>query len=134
MIKQWKQVKDGFNKAFNIKTNDKPNAFIPDEDRRLCYKLLQEELDEYLDAMVKADMVKIADALIDIQYVLIGACLKHGITYELFEKLFDEVHASNMSKLDDNGNPILREDGKVLKGKGYFKPNLKAIISKYLNK
>ena len=132
MSKQWKQVKKGFNKAFNIKTNEKPNAFIPDEDRRLCYKLLQEELDEYWDAMVKGDIVGIADALIDIQYVLIGAFEKHGINEECFEELFDEVHASNMSKLDDNGNPITREDGKVLKGKGYFKPNLKKIIDKYL--
>ena len=129
MRNQWLLVKL-FNKAFKVKESVKPTPRIPDNNRNLSHRLLQEELDEYWEAMVKADMVKIADALIDIQYVLIGAMIKHGIDFELFEKLFQEVHDSNMSKLDDSGEPITRDDGKVLKGKGYFKPNLSEILNK----
>ena len=71
-------------------------------------------------------MVEVADALTDILYVTYGAGVAFGIN---LDKCFDEVHNSNMSKLDNNGNAIFNEKGKVMKGPNYFKPNLKKYIN-----
>jgi hypothetical protein len=117
-----------FNKAFNVPEQKQQNPNIPDLDRLLYYKLTREENEEYLDAVIARDMVEVADALTDELYVLIGKFRKHGINSETAQKLFDEVHRSNMSKLDQKGKPILREDGKVLKGAGYFKPDIKGAL------
>jgi predicted HAD superfamily Cof-like phosphohydrolase len=117
-----------FNKAFNVPEQKKQNPNIPDLDRLLYYKLTREENEEYLDAVIARDMVEVADALTDELYILIGKFRKHGIDSETAQKLFDEVHRSNMSKLDQKGKPILREDGKVLKGSGYFKPDIKGVL------
>ena len=117
-----------FNKAFNVPEQKKQNPNIPDLDRLLYYKLTREENEEYLDAVISRDMVEVADALTDELYILIGKFRKHGIDSETAQKLFDEVHRSNMSKLDLEGKPILREDGKVLKGAGYFKPDIKGAL------
>jgi len=117
-----------FNKAFNVPEQKKQNPNIPDLDRLLYYKLTREENEEYLDAVIARDMVEVADALTDELYILIGKFRKHGIDSETAQKLFDEVHRSNMSKLDLEGKPILREDGKVLKGAGYFKPDIKGAL------
>lgn len=117
-----------FNKAFNVPEQKKQNPNIPDLDRLLYYKLTREENEEYLDAVIARDMVEVADALTDELYILIGKFRKHGIDSETAQKLFDEVHRSNMSKLDLEGKPILREDGKVLKGSGYFKPDIKGAL------
>ena len=117
-----------FNKAFNVPEQKQQNPNIPDLDRLLYYKLTREENEEYLDAVIARDMVEVADALTDELYVLIGKFRKHGIDSETAQKLFDEVHRSNMSKLDQKGKPILREDGKVLKGAGYFKPDIKGAL------
>lgn len=120
-----------FNKAFNVKEQETPSARILDDDKSLCYKLMTEELEEYWHSMVKGDIVEVCDALIDMQYVLLGMFRKHGISLETIEKMFDEVHASNMSKLGDDGKPILRDDGKILKGKNYFKPNLEQYLERF---
>ena len=117
-----------FNKAFNVPEQKQQNPNIPDLDRLLYYKLTREENEEYLDAVIARDMIEVADALTDELYVLIGKFRKHGIDSETAQKLFDEVHLSNMSKLDQKGKPILREDGKVLKGAGYFKPDIKGAL------
>ena len=74
-------------------------------------------------------MVEIADALGDQLYILCGTILKHGLQHKI-EEVFDEIHRSNMSKLDEQGKPIFREDGKVLKGNDYFKPDIKKILGK----
>jgi predicted HAD superfamily Cof-like phosphohydrolase len=88
---------------------------------------MKEENEEYLDAAKNGDLVEIADALGDQLYILCGTILKHGLQYKIAE-VFDEIQRSNMSKLDADGNPIYREDGKVLKSELYFKPNIKAIL------
>ena len=62
-------------------------------------------------------------------YILCGSILSHGLQ-DVIEDIFEEIQRSNMSKLDNKGNPIYREDGKVLKSKKYFKPNIKAILKK----
>ena len=94
---------------------------------QLRVDLIAEELNELVDALADDDMVEIADALTDILYVTYGAGVAFGIE---LDPCFHEVHRSNMSKLDEYGKPIYREDGKVLKGPGYSKPDLTPIILK----
>jgi predicted HAD superfamily Cof-like phosphohydrolase len=107
-----------------------PHA-IPAMDRcDLRVRLLQEELDELREGIENQDIVEIFDALCDLQYVLDGTFLEFGLMYDK-QLGMDEVHRSNMSKLDDQGNPIYREsDGKVLKGPNYSPPDLKSIIER----
>lgn len=96
---------------------------------KLRYDLMAEENDEYLEACEKGSLVEIADALGDQLYILCGTILKHGMQH-IIEDVFDEIQASNMSKLGKDGKPVFRADGKILKGEDYFKPN----ISKFINK
>ena len=93
--------------------------------RELRLELIQEELDELAQAVEDRDMVQIADALTDLLYVIYGAGHAFGID---LDECFQEVHSSNMSKLGPNGKPIHREDGKVMKGPGYFEPDLEGIL------
>lgn len=94
---------------------------------KLRYELMKEENDEYMQACVIGDDVEIADALGDKLYILIGTIIAHGLEDKI-EDIFNEIHASNMSKLGDNGAPIYREDGKILKGPNFFRPNLTKIL------
>ena len=101
---------------------------IPSEDvKNLRIELIREELDELKQAIAENDLVEIADALTDILYVTYGAGHSFGLN---LDECFREVQASNMSKLDSEGNPIYREDGKILKGEYYFPPNLKKVIER----
>ena len=93
--------------------------------RELRIELIQEELEELSDAVADRDMVQIADALTDLLYVVYGAGHSFGID---LDECFQEVHASNMSKLGEDGRPIYREDGKVLKGPSFFEPDLEGIL------
>ena len=97
-----------------------------DKINKLRLSLIEEELDELKDAMDKKDLVEIADALTDILYVTYGAGHAFGID---LDKCFDEVQNSNMSKLDENGKPIYNENGKVMKGPNYFKPDLSKFVN-----
>lgn len=127
MEKQIKQVME-FYEAFNMPIPE-TMRFLHKERALLRHKLIQEEVGELLDASMSSGgtLVDVADAITDCFYILIGTALEYGIADKL-PALFDEVHESNMSKLDENGKPIYREDGKVMKGPGYKKPNLKDII------
>jgi predicted HAD superfamily Cof-like phosphohydrolase len=89
---------------------------------------MKEENDEYLEACEKNSLVEIGDALGDQLYILCGTILKHGMQDVIID-VFNEIQASNMSKLGPDGQPILREDGKILKGPEYFKPNLSKFIN-----
>ena len=101
-------------------------ATLPNEKtRNLRYELIREELEELLDAINKENLVEIADALTDILYVTYGAGHAFGID---LDTCYTEVHRSNMSKLGQDGKPIHREDGKVMKGPGYSPPNLIPVI------
>lgn len=93
--------------------------------RQLRYDLIKEELGELREAFEKEDEVEVADALTDLLYVVYGAGHAFGIP---LDKCFEEVHASNMSKLGEDGQPIYREDGKVLKGPRYFAPMLEPVL------
>jgi predicted HAD superfamily Cof-like phosphohydrolase len=90
---------------------------------------MKEENEEYLEAALNNDIVEIADALGDQLYILCGTILRHGLQDKIVE-VFEEIQRSNMSKLDADGKPIYREDGKVLKSDRYFKPNIAAILTK----
>jgi len=92
----------------------------------------KEELLEYLEACNNDDLVEITDALADQLYILLGTMVAHGMG-DIIEDVFDEVHRSNMSKLGEDGKPIYREDGKILKGPDYFHPNLKEILDEQTN-
>ena len=101
---------------------------IPDKSvTDLRIKLSQEELNEYEEAVNNKDLVEVADALTDRLYVLLGDFLAHGMQ-DLLEPLFDEVQASNMSKLTKDGQVLRREDGKILKSDQFFQPNLQKVI------
>ena len=93
--------------------------------RDLRVDLIAEELEELELAMTNKDIIEVADALTDLLYVVYGAGHAFGID---LDECFGEVHESNMSKLGEDGRPIHREDGKVLKGPHYAPPDLKRII------
>lgn len=118
-----------FNEAFKIKYSKNQKADLDESTIELRYRLMQEENDEYLEAARKKDLVEIADALGDKLYILCGTILAHGLQDKIVE-VFDEIQRSNMSKLSSDGTPVIREDGKILKGPNYFKPNIKSILEK----
>ena len=115
-----------FHTAFNM-PDPQDYKQLTQEQYELRHRLLEEENNEYLEACGHDDLVGIADALGDQLYIIYGTILKHGLQNRI-EEVFTEIHRSNMSKLDENGKPILREDGKILKGKSYFKPNILKIL------
>ena len=119
-----------FHDVFQIGNESSPKVDVGSEVYMLRYNLMREENDEYLDACRQGDLVEVADALGDQLYILCGTILKHGLQHKI-EEVFDEIQRSNMSKLDSNGRPIFREDGKILKGENYFKPNIKEILDDY---
>ena len=126
MKKQIEHVRE-FHNAFGIKNLDKPNSNLSKEVFLLRHRLMHEENEEYLEACKNGDLVEIADALGDMMYILCGTILSHGLQDKI-ELIFDEIQRSNMSKLDVDGKPIYREDGKVMKGPNYFKPNIKQYL------
>ena len=116
-----------FNKTYKVGEAPAKPTVLSHKETQLRFDLAFEELKEYEEAAHLGDLVEIADALGDQLYILCGTILRHGMAH-IIEDVFNEIHASNMSKRDKNGNPIFREDGKVLKGENYFKPNLKRIV------
>ena len=113
-----------FMKTFGQEVKNKP-SFSTDKINKLRLDLIKEELIELNEAMKNKDLLEVADALTDILYVTYGAGHAFGID---LDKCFEEVQNSNMSKLDENGKPIYNENGKVMKGPNYFKPDLSKFI------
>ncbi len=114
-----------FMKTFGQEVKTKP-SFSTDKINKLRIDLIKEELNELTEAMNNRDLLEVADALTDILYVTYGAGHAFGIN---LDKCFEEVQNSNMSKLDETGKPIYNENGKVMKGPNYFKPDLSKFIS-----
>ncbi len=127
MQNQLKSVKK-FHQAFGVKISNKPTLELSKDILKLRHSLMQEENNEYLKAVEEKNLIEVADALGDMLYILCGTILTHGFQ-NLIEDIFDEIQSSNMSKLGDDGKPIYRNDGKVLKGPNYKKPNFKKIIN-----
>jgi predicted HAD superfamily Cof-like phosphohydrolase len=117
-----------FHRVFKQKDGVEPQL-LSKNDFLLRHKLMAEENEEYLEACEQDDMVEIADALGDQLYILCGTILKHGMQ-NIIEDVFNEIQESNMSKLDENGEPLFREDGKIMKSKLYFPPNIERILNK----
>jgi predicted HAD superfamily Cof-like phosphohydrolase len=125
-MSNWYQDVKNFHIAFGQRVGQSP--MIPDniEERDLRMSLLEEEYNEYMEAEQTLDIVGIADALADIVYIACGTAVSYGIP---LDKVFEEVHRSNMAKLV-NGQPIYRADGKVLKPEGWTAPDVKGILEK----
>ena len=116
-----------FHNAFGLGISKTLRADLGKAKNTLRFNLMDEENREYLEAADNNDMVEVADALGDMLYILCGTILEHGMQFKI-EEVFDEIQRSNMSKLGGDGQPIYREDGKVLKGPNYFKPDIQAIL------
>jgi predicted HAD superfamily Cof-like phosphohydrolase len=119
-----------FHRTFRCYSNARPVASIPEKERVVRVRLMQEELDEYREAAEAGDLVGVADALSDLLYVVLGTYIAHGLQ-DAAEELFNEVQRSNMSKLDRRGEPIYRPDGKVLKSELFSEPDLKPILERW---
>ncbi|MDZ4149113.1 MAG: nucleoside triphosphate pyrophosphohydrolase family protein [Flavobacteriaceae bacterium] len=128
MKKQLESVAE-FHRAFKLGYLNEPSAHLEKEKIKLRYALMKEENEEYLEAAEEGDLVEVADALGDMLYILCGTILEHGLQHKI-EEVFDEIQRSNMSKLDADGEPIYRDDGKVMKGPNYFKPDLKQFFKR----
>ena len=128
-LKEVIQHVEKFHDSFGIENNYEPKHNLSEADYNLRHRLMAEENEEYLEAAQNNDLVEIADALGDQLYILCGTILKHGLQHKIVE-VFEEIQRSNMSKLDENGKAIYREDGKILKSDLYFKPNIKEILEK----
>lgn len=126
MQKQLKAVKL-FHETYGLGVSEEMKADLGTLKNELRYNLMKEENEEYLEAVQNNDIVEIADALGDMLYILCGTILEHGLQHKI-EEVFDEIQRSNMSKLGEDGKPIYREDGKVMKGPNYFKPNFEKIL------
>ncbi|MEL6859961.1 MAG: nucleoside triphosphate pyrophosphohydrolase family protein [Pseudomonadota bacterium] len=118
LVKSWHE-------HFQVPVLDSPS--LPENRVEMRLAILEEEVQELRSAVEAGDIVEVLDALCDIQYVLDGNFLEFGL-HKLKHAAFSEVHASNMSKLGEDGQPILREDGKVLKGPNFFRPDLAQFL------
>ncbi len=126
MQKQLNAVKL-FHETYGLGVSEEMKADLGTLKNELRFNLMKEENEEYLEAVQNNDIVEIADALGDMLYILCGTILEHGLQHKI-EAVFDEIQRSNMSKLGEDGKPIYREDGKVMKGPNYFKPNFEEIL------
>ena len=121
-----------FHRVFGAHIEGAPTADLPEEVIALRVSLIQEELNEYRHAAEAHDLVAVADALSDLMYVVLGTYVSHGLQ-KVAEALFNEVHRSNMSKLDENGQVIYRADGKVLKSDRWSPPDLRSVLAREAN-
>ncbi|MGB1170118.1 MAG: hypothetical protein ACPH3L_07890 [Flavobacteriaceae bacterium] len=128
-MKKYTDAVHEFHSAFKLGIKNEPTADLGVAKNLLRFNLMKEENEEYLEAANANDLVEVADALGDMLYILAGTIIEHGMQYKIAE-VFDEIQRSNMSKLGEDGHPIFREDGKVLKGPNYFKPNIGSILKK----
>ena len=127
MKKQIESVKK-FHNTYKLGYSETPIANLGNSKNKLRFSLMSEENEEYLEAANNDDIIEVADALGDMLYILCGTIIEHGMQ-DIIEDVFDEIQISNMSKLGEDGKPIYREDGKVLKGPNYFKPNFKKFFN-----
>lgn len=131
MKKQLEQLQE-FHNAF-LDGNEQIPTLVDERTTNLRYKLLEEENKEYLKACSDGNLVEIADALGDKLYIILGTICKHGMA-NVIEEVFDRIHKSNMSKLDENGKPVVNGQngvydenqpvGKFLKSTRYQRVNL----------
>lgn len=117
-----------FHETYKLNYKETPTTNIGLEKIKLRFNLMAEENEEYFEAANNNDLIEVADALGDMLYILCGTIIEHGMQDKI-EEVFDEIQKSNLSKLGENGKPIYREDGKVMKGPNYFKPDIFKILN-----
>jgi len=125
MNKQLELVKE-FQKLFGHPVSSVPTT-LTSKQARLRFELMKEENEEFLEACDNYDKIEMLDALGDMMYILCGTILECGMQDKIVEAV-EEIHKSNLSKLDEEGNAIFREDGKVLKSDSYIAPNLEKVL------
>lgn len=119
-----------FHKTYGLRHESSPTIGISAEEMALRHRLMAEENDEYLEAVRAGDMVEVADALGDMLYILCGTMVTHGMQ-DVMADVFRTIQDSNMSKLGPDGKPIYREDGKVMKGPNYFRPDISGVLAQW---
>ncbi len=117
-----------FHEVYRIPYAVQPTTDVDPQLIALRHRLMAEENEEYLEAALAGNLVEVADALGDMLYILCGTIITHGMQDKI-EDVFREIQRSNLSKLGADGQPIYREDGKVMKGPNYFKPDIAAILA-----
>ena len=117
-----------FHEVYRIPYAVQPTTDVDPQLIALRHRLMAEENEEYLEAALAGNLVEVADALGDMLYILCGTMITHGMQDKI-EDVFREIKRSNLSKLGADGQPIYREDGKVMKGPNYFKPDIAAILA-----
>lgn len=117
-----------FHEIYKLSYKDNPTTEIGLDKIKLRFNLMAEENQEYLQAAKNNDLVEVADALGDMLYILCGTIIEHGMQDKI-EEIFDEIQKSNLSKLGEDGKPIYRNDGKVMKGPNYFKPDISKVLN-----
>lgn len=117
-----------FHEVYRIPYAVEPTTNVDPPLIALRHRLMAEENEEYLEAALAGNLVEVADALGDMLYILCGTMITHGVQDKM-EEVFREIQRSNLSKLGEDAQPIYREDGKVMKGPNYFKPDIAAILA-----
>ena len=117
-----------FHEVYKLSYKENPTTDIGLDKIKLRFNLMAEENQEYFQAAKNNDLVEVADALGDMLYILCGTIIEHGMQDKI-EEIFDEIQKSNLSKLGEDGKPIYRNDGKVMKGPNYFKPDLSKFVN-----
>ncbi|MEY4461180.1 MAG: hypothetical protein ACO27L_02680 [Schleiferiaceae bacterium] len=117
-----------FHRIYEVPVASAPVALPSSELVNLRHRLMAEENDEYLEAAQAGNLVEVADALGDQLYILCGTIITHGMQH-VIEDVFREIHQSNLSKLGADGRPLYREDGKVMKGPNYFRPDIASVLA-----
>ena len=117
-----------FHEIYKLSYEENPTTEIGLDKIKLRFNLMAEENQEYLQAAKNNDLIEVADALGDMLYILCGTIIEHGMQDKI-EEIFDEIQKSNLSKLGEDGKPIYRNDGKVMKGPNYFKPDISKVLN-----
>ena len=117
-----------FHEVYKLSYKENPTTDIGLDKIKLRFNLMAEENQEYFQAAKKNDLVEVADALGDMLYILCGTIIEHGMQDKI-EEVFNEIQKSNLSKLGKDGKPIYRNDGKVMKGPNYFKPDISKVLN-----
>ena len=117
-----------FHEIYKLSYKENPTTEIGLDKIKLRFNLMAEENQEYLQAAKNNDLVEVADAFGDMLYILCGTIIEHGMQDKI-EEIFDEIQKSNLSKLGEDGKPIYRNDGKVMKGPNYFKPDISKVLN-----
>ena len=117
-----------FHEVYKLSYKENPTTDIGLDKIKLRFNLMAEENQEYFQAAKNNDLVEVADALGDMLYILCGTIIEHGMQDKI-EEIFDEIQKSNLSKLGEDGKPIYRDDGKVMKGPNYFKPDISKVLN-----